>query len=352
MMANPKIDSLVGVGSKWLEATGPFSEIVLSSRVRLARNLATHPFVHRAKVKDLKEIISRCRSAAEATSCMEGGFYVDVKRLLPVDVQFLVERHLISLEMAGDGKSRGLMVGQGEVLSLMINEEDHLRLQAFASGLQLERAYELASELDDALERTLDYAFSEKWGFLTACPTNTGTGLRGSILIHLPGLVLTKDIDKVLRGVNQVGLAVRGFYGEGSEVEGNFFQVSNQTTLGRSEEDIIGGLNKVAKQIIEYERNAREMLVASARLEVEDKIWRAFGILTNARTLTSDEIINLCSAVRLGVSLGIIRSVSTKDLNELLVLTQPAHLQKIFDVEMEPQERDVKRAEYVRNRLS
>lgn len=352
MMPNPRIDGLVGVGSKWLEATGPFSEIVLSSRVRLARNLSSFPFVHRARVKDLKEIISRCKSAADATSHLKDGFYVDVKRLLPVDLQFLVERHLISLEMAGDGKSRGLIVGHGEVLSLMINEEDHLRLQAFASGLQVERAYELASDLDDALESRLDYAFSEKWGFLTACPTNTGTGLRVSVLIHLPGLVLTKDIDKVLRGVSQVGLAVRGFYGEGSEVEGNFFQVSNQTTLGKSEEDIISGLNKVAKQIIEYERNAREMLVASARLEVEDKIWRAFGILANARTLTSDEIINLCSAVRLGVGLGVMRSVSTKDLNELLVLTQPAHLQKIFDSEMEPQERDVRRAEYVRNKLS
>ena len=352
MIPNSRIEGLVGVGSKWLEATGPFSEIVLSSRVRLARNLSNFHFVHRARVKDLKEIISRCKSAAEATSHLEGGFYVDVKGLLPVDLQFLVERHLISLEMAGNGKSRGLIVGQGEVLSLMINEEDHIRLQAFASGLQLERAYELASDLDDALENRLEYAFSEKWGFLTACPTNTGTGLRGSVLIHLPGLVLTKDIDKVLRGVSQVGLAVRGFYGEGSEVEGNFFQVSNQTTLGRSEEDIISSLNKVAKQIIEYERNAREMLVASARPEVEDKIWRAFGILTNARTLTSDEIINLCSAVRLGVGLGIMRSISTKDLNELLVLTQPAHLQKIFDAEMEPQERDVKRAEYVRNKLS
>lgn len=352
MIPNPKIDGLAGVGSKWLEATGPFSEIVLSSRVRLARNLSNLPFVNRAKVKDLKEIISRCKSAADATSHFKDGFYVDVKRLLPLDLQFLVERHLISLEMAGDGKSRGLIVGQGEVLSLMINEEDHLRLQTFASGLQLERTYELASDLDDALESRLDYAFSDKWGFLTACPTNTGTGLRGSVLIHLPGLVLTKDIDKVLRGVGQVGLAVRGFYGEGSEVVGNFFQVSNQTTLGKSEEDIISGLNKVAKQIIEYERNAREILVTSARLEVEDKIWRAFGILTNARTLTSDEIINLCSAVRLGVGLGIMRSVSTKDLNELLVLTQPAHLQKIFDVDMEPQERDVKRAEYARNKLS
>jgi protein arginine kinase len=351
-MSNPQIDGLVGVGAKWLEATGPFSEIVLSSRLRLARNFANYPFVQRAKVKELKEVITKAKDAAEASSCMKGGFYVDVKKLELVDLTFLVERHLISLEMAGDGKSRGLFVGEGEGLSLMINEEDHLRLQAFSSGLELEKAYELANGLDDALESRLDYAFSEKWGFLTACPTNTGTGMRASILIHLPGLVLTKDIDKVLRGVTQVGLAVRGFYGEGSEVKGNFFQVSNQTTLGKNEEDMISGLNKVAKQIIEYERNAREMLVESARLEVEDKIWRAYGILTNARMLSSEEMINLCSAVRLGIGLGIVRSVSTKDLNELLVLTQPAHLQKMFDAEMEPPERDAKRAEYVRNRLS
>ncbi len=351
-MLEQKIDGLVGVGAKWLEATGPFSEIVLSSRVRLARNLAGFPFVHRAKVKDLKEVITKTRSVTDDTPHFTNGFYVDVKRLLPLDLRFLVERHLISLEMAGDGKSRGLIVGEGESLSLMINEEDHLRIQAFASGLQLDRCYEMSSQLDDALERSLDYAFSEKWGFLTACPTNAGTGMRASILIHLPALVLTKDIDKVLRGVSQVGLAVRGFYGEGSEVKGNFFQVSNQTTLGKSEEDILAGLDKVARQIIEYERSARETLVSSARLEAEDKIWRALGILTNARTLSSDELINLCSAVRLGVGLGVIRAVSPKDLNELLILTQPAHLQKSFDMEMESPERDVKRAEFVRSKLS
>jgi protein arginine kinase len=351
-MLNQKIDGLVGVGAKWLEATGPFSEIVLSSRVRLARNLSGYPFVHRARVKDLKDVIVKARAATEESTHFQGGLFVDVKRLLPVDLRFLVERHLISLEMAADGQSRGLIVGEGEHLSLMINEEDHLRIQSFASGLQLERCYEAASEVDDILESRLEYAFSEKWGFLTACPTNTGTGMRASILIHLPALVLTKDIDKVLRGVNQVGLAVRGFYGEGSEVKGNFFQLSNQTTLGKSEEDMVAGLNKVAKQIIEYERNAREILVQSARLEAEDKIWRAYGILTNARTLSSDELINLCSAVRLGVGLGVIRAVSAKDLNELLILTQPAHLQKMFDSEMEPPDRDVRRAEYVRNKLS
>jgi protein arginine kinase len=352
MMTNKKIDNLIGVGAKWLEATGPFSEIVLSSRVRLARNLAEYPFVHRAKVKDLKEIISKVKTSGEESPHLTDGLWVDVKRLLPVDLRFLVERHLISLEMAADGQSRGLAVGEGEYMSLMVNEEDHMRIQSFASGLQLDRCYDTASELDDMLDSRLSYAFSEKWGFLTACPTNTGTGMRASILIHLPALVLTKDIDKVLRGVNQVGLAVRGFYGEGSEVKGNFFQVSNQTTLGKSEEDIVAGLNKVAKQIIEYERNAREILVQSARLEAEDKIWRAYGILTNARMLSSDELINLCSAVRLGVGLGVIRAVSAKDLNELLILTQPAHLQKMFDAEMEPPERDVKRAEYVRNKLS
>jgi len=351
-MMNQKIDSMVGVGAKWLEATGPFSEIVLSSRVRLARNLSGYAFVHRAKVKDLKDVIAKVRSSTEENPHLRDGFFVDVKRLLPLDLRFLVERHLISLEMASDGQSRGLIVGGGEYLSVMINEEDHLRIQSFASGLQLERCYDTASDLDDALESRLDYAFSAKWGFLTACPTNTGTGMRASILIHLPALVLTKDIDKVLRGVNQVGLAVRGFYGEGSEVKGNFFQVSNQTTLGKSEEDMVAGLNKVAKQIIEYERNAREILVQSARLEAEDKIWRAYGILTNARMLTSDELINLCSAVRLGVGLGVIRAVSAKDLNELLILTQPAHLQKMFDGDMESPERDVKRAEYVRSKLS
>ncbi len=344
-------EDLIRAPGEWLRAKGPYSEIVLSSRVRLARNLSLFPFVKRAKVSDLKEILSQMKDIIGESEVLSRGLFVELKELSPLEAQFLQERHLISLEMARDSAGGGVVVGEMERFALMINEEDHLRLQSFTSGLSLKSAYGVLDELDSDLEKKLDYAYSEEFGYLTACPTNTGTGMRASVLIHLPALVLTKEIDKVLRGVSQVGLAVRGLYGEGTEVKGNFFQVSNQTTLGKSEEDILEGLETVTKQIIEYERHARDTLVESARPQIEDKIFRALGILGNARLLTSEEVLNLSSAVRLGVGLGMVRSVELRTLNELLIFTQPAHLQRLFGAEMEPAQRDAKRAEYVRRRL-
>lgn len=344
-------EDLIRTPGEWLQAKGAYSEIVLSSRVRLARNLSLFPFVKRAKVSDLRAILSRMKEISSDSETLKQALFLELKGLSALQAQFLQERHLISLEMARDNTGGGVVVGKLEKFALMINEEDHLRLQSFASGLSLKAAHSILDDLDNELEKRLDYAFSEEFGYLTACPTNTGTGMRASVLIHLPALVLTKEIEKVLRGVSQVGLAVRGLYGEGSEVKGNFFQVSNQTTLGRSEEDILGGLEKVTKQLIEYEKHARETLVESARPQIEDKIFRALGLLENARLLTSEEVLNLSSAVRLGVGLGMVRSVELKTLNELLIFTQPAHLQRLFGTEMEPAQRDEKRAEYVRQRL-
>lgn len=345
------LEDLIKTPGEWLQAKGPHSEIVLSSRVRLARNLSLFPFVKRAKVSDLKEILFQMEEISSQSQIFNEGLFLKLRELSPMDLQFLQERHLISLEMSEDSSESGVIVGKLERYALMINEEDHLRLQSFTSGLKLKEAYGILNALDDELERSLDYAFSDEFGYLTACPTNTGTGMRASVLIHLPALVLTKEIEKVLRGVSQVGLAVRGLYGEGTEVKGNFFQVSNQTTLGRSEEDIIQGLEKVTKQIIEYERHARDTVLESARPQIEDKIFRALGILRSARLLTSEEVLNLSSAVRLGVSAGTVKSVGLKTLNELLIFTQPAHLQRLFGTEMEPAVRDMKRAEYVRERL-
>lgn len=345
------LEDLIKTPGEWLQAKGPHSEIVLSSRVRLARNLSLFPFVKRAKVSDLKEILFQMEEISSQSQIFNEGLFLKLRELSPMDLQFLQERHLISLEMSEDSSESGVIVGKLEKYALMINEEDHLRLQSFTSGLKLKEAYGILNGLDDELERSLDYAFSDEFGYLTACPTNTGTGMRASVLIHLPALVLTKEIEKVLRGVSQVGLAVRGLYGEGTEVKGNFFQVSNQTTLGRSEEDIIQGLEKVTKQIIEYERHARDTVLESARPQIEDKIFRALGILRSARLLTSEEVLNLSSAVRLGVSAGTVKSVGLKTLNELLIFTQPAHLQRLFGTEMEPATRDMKRAEYVRERL-
>jgi len=351
---NPIIDKLVSKSASWLDATGSFSEIVLSTRIRLARNLAGHNFVHRMKVKELKDALSEVKKVCEESKTLTGStgsIFLDLKDLSPLELEFLVERHLIGIDMARDGRSRGVVVGEGEKASVMINEEDHLRLQSFSSGLQPKKSYEIVNQLDNELERELDFAVSEELGYLTACPTNTGTGIRCSILIHLPGLVLTKEIDKVLRGVTQVGFVVRGLYGEGTEVKGNFFQISNQTTLGRSEEEIVESLEKIGRQVIQYEKDAREILLKSAINQIEDKIWRAYGILKHAQVLTSDEFVNLSSAVRLGVGVGTIRSISIQELNRILIHTQPAHLQKIYGEEMETEERDIRRAEYVRARI-
>lgn len=343
-------ENLTHSSSAWLEE-GPSSDIILSSRIRLARNLAPFPFTHRATPEQLREVQSLVQKSSQSSSKLSGSVFLPLSTLAPLDRQFLQERHLISHDLANQERDGAVVVGEREITSVMVNEEDHLRLQSILPGFQLRQAFEITDELDDELGRQLDFAFSEEWGFLTACPTNAGTGMRASVLIHLPALVLTKQIDRVLRGISQVGLYIRGMYGEGSEVMGNFFQISNQATLGRSEEDIIESLENVTKQIIEYETKARETLRETAEFQVVDKIWRAYGIMKNARLITSDEVTNLSSALRLGVSMGVMDRVDIRVLNELLVFTQPAHLQKLLGREMDPEERDFHRAAYVRERL-
>ena len=245
-----------------------------------------------------------------------------------------------------------MLVARGERLSLMINEEDHLRLQAMASGFQLHDAHARADAADSELEEALDFAFSDELGYLTACPTNTGTGMRASVLVHLPALVLLQEIHKVLKSIMQVGLNVRGLYGEHSDVMGNLFQVSNQTTLGHSEQESIESLERVTRQVLEAEERARERLVRDARVQTEDKVWRAYGLLRHCRTVASQEVINLCSAVRLGVSLGFPGLPPIGVINELLVRTQPGHLQRMHGGELTPPERNLYRAQLVRERLA
>jgi protein arginine kinase len=335
----------------WLDGTGPSADVVLSTRVRLARNLAEVPFTHRAREEQLAMVFSGVVTAARAVPGLHGLEAFPMRELAPLDRQFLVERHLISNDLADNGRLRGLLVVPGESISAMVNEEDHVRLQSLASGFQLRSAWEMVNSVDDELARSLDYAFNEDLGYLTACPTNAGTGMRASVLIHLPSLVLTKQIGRVLQGIAQVGLAVRGFYGEGSQIMGNFFQISNQTTLGQSEKETIESLERVTRQIIDYEERARDELLKEARVQIEDKIWRAFGALRHSRVISSQEVINLSSAVRFGVALRIDGLTSVQTLNELLVRSQPAHVQKAAGREMEQRERNVVRAEYVRKRL-
>jgi protein arginine kinase len=336
----------------WLSGEGSDSQIVLSSRVRLARNIAHTPFPSRSDSDGRERILSFVRSTVEKNPVLSRGSLVYCADLDEMDRTFLMERHLVSLEFISCREFSGLLIGEREETSIMINEEDHLRIQALASGLEIKKAYQLADQVDDQLSSSLEFAFDSTFGYLTSCPTNTGTGMRASVLIHLPGLVLTREIEKVIPQINKLGLVVRGFYGEGSDVMGNLFQVSNQTTLGRSEEDILESLERVTRQIIEYEESARKRLFREAKDQIEDKIWRAYGILKFARALTSEEVINMLSAIRLGIGTGVIRSVSLSNLNEILALTQPAHLQKYFDRKMDAGERDRVRAELIRSKLA
>ncbi len=336
----------------WLSGEGPESQIVLSSRVRLARNLVGYPFAHKANPDELAQIFEVVRDAISKMDGLRKGQVVRIDRTTPLDRQYLLERHLISPDLANKNGPRGVVIGEGESLGLMINEEDHLRIQGMFSGFEPMKAWQLVNSLDDGLSASLEVAFSENWGYLTACPTNTGTGLRASVLIHLPALVLTKQISKVLRGITQVGLAVRGMFGEGTEVMGNFFQISNQTTLGLSERDTLDSLSRVTRQIIDHEKSASEVLLESARLQVEDKVFRAFGILSHCRVISSHEVLSLISAVRFGRTIGILEGVDIRLLNRVMIETLPAHLQKGAGEPLDQVERDYRRAELVRGLLA
>lgn len=335
----------------WLSGRGPHADTVLSGRVRLARNLARIPFPQAAGDQVRNEVLSTVKPAAMENDYFRGAAFFACQDLSPLGKQALVERRMASPDLAGMGPGSGVLIGSEQSLSLMINEEDHVRLQSMFPGLDLLEAFRVVDQIDDQLQEILDCAYSEEWGFLTACPTNVGTGLRASMLIHLPALVLTRQIDEVLKAMVQVGMTVRGLYGESSEVAGHLFQISNRTSLGSTELEIIESVERAGRHLLESEVRARETLMEQAGRETEDKVWRALGILGSARVLNSEEFLNLSSAVRMGLSLGLIQSPGLGVLNELLVLTQPAHLQLYCDQAMEARERDIKRAEIVRERI-
>ena len=335
----------------WLSGRGPESDVVVSSRVRLARNLSDTNFAVRAKPDEQQRVVEAVNSALDATAYAKRGKLVDDEQLTEERCGFLLERHLVSPDFLKSKLKRGLYIGEGEKTSLMVNEEDHLRFQTLESGFDFRTAFRSASDLDEKLEEQLGYAFTPELGFLTACPTNLGTGMRASVLVHLPGLVMAREIEKVLRGAAHVGLMVRGLYGEGSETKGHFFQISNQKTLGMSEAEIIETVSDICRQVIEYERKAREYLVENLRTEVEDKVYRSLGLLRSARVLTSDEALNLLATVRLGVALGMINELKMDEVSRLLVLVRPENLQVVLGERLKPHERDERRATFVREAL-
>ena len=330
---------------------GPHDRIVMSSRVRLARNLKDGAFPGWAKKPERVRILELIRPSVESLPEMQGAFSETMDNLGPLDKQILVERHLISREHAAKSAGSGVILIHDETLCVMINEEDHLRMQALRPGLQLRQAWSAIDRLDSELERKLDYAFSNDLGYLTACPTNLGTGIRVSAMLHLPGLVLAEQINPIIQSVNKLGLAVRGLYGEGTEALGNVFQVSNQMTLGESESSIVERLEKVLSQIIEHEENARQTLLEKKPKTVYNHIGRAYRILANAHSISSKETMNLLSLMRLGVEVGLFPAVQGPLVDELFILTQPAHLQKQHSEKLSAEERDLLRADMLRERL-
>jgi len=330
---------------------GPHDRIVMSSRVRLARNLKDGPFPGWAKKPERIRILELIRPAVERLPELRDAFSETMDNLATLDKQLLVERHLISREHAAKSAGSGLVLNREETFCVMINEEDHLRMQALRPGLQLRQAWEAIDHLDSQLESQLNYAFSNELGYLTACPTNLGTGIRVSAMLHLPGLVLAEQINPIIQSVNKLGLAVRGLYGEGTEALGNVFQVSNQMTLGESESTIVERLEKVLAQIIEHEENARSTLLEKKAKTVYNHIGRAYGILANAHSISSKETMNLLSLLRLGVDLGLFPEVDRSLADELFILTQPAHLQKQHSEKLSAEERDLLRADMLRERL-
>ena len=323
----------------------------MSSRVRLARNLQGIPFPGWAKKPDRVKALELIRPAVETLPQMAGAFSESMDNLSVMEKQILVERHLISREHQAKGVGSGLVLNQEETLCVMINEEDHLRMQALRPGLQLRSAWLAIDQADTVLEKRLDYAFSNDLGYLTACPTNIGTGIRVSAMLHLPALVLSEQINQIIQAVNKLGLAVRGLYGEGTEALGNVFQVSNQMTLGEAETDIVERLNKVLTQLIEHEENARGTLLEKKPKMVFNHIGRAYGILANAHSISSKETMNLLSLMRLGIDLGMFPGIERSLVDELFILTQPAHLQKQFSEKLSAEERDLLRADMLRDRL-
>lgn len=348
-----KLSDLTTRAGEWLRGSGPMSEIVISSRMRLARNLSGHRFLTKMSRQQRQQVEHKIRETILAAQLARQTLYVDLENAPDIDRNLLVERHLISKQHATSEGARGVAIGENETISIMVNEEDHLRIQVLRSGLQLEEAWEQINGIDDILESKLDFAFHQRFGYLTACPTNVGTGIRVSVMLHLPALKLTGEIEKVFRAAKDMRLAVRGLYGEGTEATGDFYQISNQTTLGKTEEEIIGDFKRdVIPKIIDYEHHARRTLVNDRTTALDDKVFRALGLLRTARLISSEETLFLLSHVRMGVHLGRVKEIDLRTINELFLLTQPSHLAKILGRKLEGDHRRAARAEFIRQRLN
>lgn len=345
------MDDKVRKSDQWLDRSGPEEHVVVSSRARYARNLPRVPFPMRARAEELRGVADRVSEALKDSSRFRNGFTFDLTQIHAIERNYLKENHLISSEMEKGGPSRMIFLGDDVRVAVMVNEEDHLRMYALEPGFQLPTVLNRLVELEDEMQQRLNFAFSPQFGFLTACPTNTGTGLRASVMAHLPGLSAMKQMPDVIKNMPQQGLTVRGFYGENSENQGDFFQISNEVTLGKSEQEIVQTLTEKVEQIIEREENARRTLFEQNRTHLDDEVYRAWGILLNARVITSQEAVQLLSRLRYGIDRGYFGRLGHTDLNKLIIEVQPGHLQVIEGAVVGVEARDVLRANLLRKRL-
>ena len=347
------IDEHFAAGAgEWLSPGGPDSDIVISTRIRLARNLRGHKMPWRLEPAERAETEALLRRGILDSEIVADGAYWRLDDLSETERTLLVERHLISPELAAGQGRRGVIFSKAEHVSIMTIEEDHLRIQVIRRGLQPEETFRHGNQIDSALEKNLPYAVHSRWGYLTACPTNVGTGMRVSVMAHLPMLVRTEQIKKVHTAAARVGLVVRGLYGEGTKASGDFYQISNQVTLGKSEDEIVREVRTMVLKIVEWERGLRKLLMQQDRMAIEDKIWRSYGILRFARKINSEETMQHLSSVRLGINLGILQDISQRAINELFLYTQPAHLQILRSAPPDLDERDVSRARFIRDWLA
>lgn len=331
----------------------PEGDVAISSRIRLARNLESYPFTPRLTQVQRDEILEKVRNAVFNCSDAETNqlSYMEIQNLKIIDKQVLVEKHLISPDFVEGENTRAAIISKDGRISIMINEEDHLRLQCIFPGMQIDEAWKLCSSIDTQLEEKLDFAFDKSNGYLTCCPTNTGTGIRASVMLHLPVLSMTGYIKGILETCGKLGVAVRGIYGENSEASGNMFQISNQVTLGQTEEEIIAGIGNITRQITEQERILRVELYKQSPIRFEDRIFRSLGLLLNARMISTEESLKLLSDVRLGIIMGLMTGMEMEDMNRMMLVIQPAYLQKISGMQLEPEDRAQRRAELIRKRL-
>ncbi len=339
---------------RWMAGDGPAADIVISSRARLARNLEGVPFPHLLDAGRAEQVAQRVKAAIDhinAAGKFGGLEFYFLEELSALDRQVLAEKRLISPQHAELAPGRAAAIRRDEGVSIMVNEEDHIRLQCLFPGLAIGGAWRLASEIDDWLEQRLPYAYCPRRGYLTACPTNVGTGLRVSVMMHLPALVMSGEARKLFSAITKVGLVVRGLYGEGTEAAGNIFQISNQVSLGVSEEEIIEKIRGVATQIVEQERSARQGLLRQARAKIEDRICRAYGVLSQARIISSEEAIRLWSDVKMGIDLGVLNGADSRPVNEVLVISGPGYIQRLAGRRLDATERDIRRALLIRERM-